>query len=571
MPRIITREIVRPLKLMSEVYAYIESVWEEPLRAEGFARSNIYDPTKPADTKDEIDSLVDYQRLVSWLGNTRYDRDNRERMLIEFVETIFSHDTLARTILPRKSFVEKVVRQLAMLYKQEPTRWLSADGELHPADMDYQSLISEADIASRGKEWYRKFVLTRCVCVRPVVRRHRGRGVLTYDVLTPNEFRVQFDENNELSKLLYQVYVEGEHRVAVWTRDEHYYRDVRGQRVPVGENTDMVNPYKDARGNGIIPAVIITDDPTAIYGGGLFGLVEANLYNNFLELLQTSDIAFTALSVWVAKNMRFRSDEVLSPGRVFAFDDIRDIQGGDIAPSLENVTATPHTTDIRDLMDAVYRRAAVDEGISAAMLETQMREMSGRALREMKAELIDRRSDDADIMSDHEASIYEVTAIVANYARATNRIDLAVELPADSEVFSIDFADEDFADLDAEKKYALEMQQVKDGLLSVVDMYRRYNADADDTEDVIEIMQRNKAEYARIAKSGAARSWLADLIGGDNTATPDNTGAATLPVPPSNDTMQNGNVNADMSQNMDSGANSTAPNTAQDVLNKLTK
>jgi len=516
MPRATETKTARVLRTMAELRAHFTAIWEEPLRAEGFARQNVYDATRKPDAQAELDSLVQYQKLVSSYGRTAFDMDNRERALVEFASPVFTMQSLQDTIIPRKSFVEKVVRQCSMLYKDEPVRWLANEEAVHPADGEYQSLISGASICSRGKEWYKKYVLTRCVCVRPVVRMKNGKGILAYDIMTPNEFRVMLDENNEIEKLLYQVEVDGEFRVAVWTRTEHYYRTV-------GDNTDMVNPY------GFVPAVLMTDDDVNIYGGGMFDLAEANLYVNFLELLQTSDIAFSALSVWVATNMGMSEGAIISPDHLYSFEDVAGDPTRALPPKLENVASVPHSQTIRDLMEQVYKRAMIGEGISAATLETQARDLSGKALREMKAELLDRWADDADIMREKEADLYYVTAIVANYARRIGRLQMDAELPVDAELFNIDFADQSFEDLDADKRYELEKKQVQDGILAPADWFRIYNSDVDDTEDVLETMRKNRADLEAISRRAGKSSFLASLNG--PTETPTTTGPEPIGVP----------------------------------------
>ena len=498
-------QISHDIRTRDELEADVRAQWEAALRVEGFGVRQVLQTAQDIDVQWELDSIVDTILLMAHIGNSRRDRENRERGLIEFVEAVFSHATLRRTIIPRRTWVPKVVRNVAMLYKQSPERWITKSEAVdEAASTALTSIYDKAHFNGMMKQAYRKFVLSRCIAIRPAVR----GGRLAFDVLHPGQFRYLLNDNDELEKFCYSMELRSdgfkENAVAVWTATENYILNAHGERIPVPGNDTGVNPY------GVIPYVIVRQGDG--YGDGGYDLVECVNYFNFLQLLLTDDTAFAALGVWLGKNLGLMKDEGISPRTLLAFDDVAELQGKNIPPSLENISGSPQGDLLARLQEWVWKNANIAEGISPAMLETQVREMSGKALAQMKAELLERREDDAEVMESAEREVYGMTAKVLAYHRKTKEYQ-GDTLPEDSELFHVDFTEQETSDLTPAEELELDKSRMDLGLVSIVDVFRKTNPDVDDEEDIMEQIEKNRAQMQRLKSKGYTGGLFSDLLG----------------------------------------------------------
>lgn len=523
----------KSVRTLTELRSVFNSTWEAPLRLEGFGQSNIRDPHAPPDVSAEIESMLAYQKLVSFLRSSAYDIDNRARFLEDYVRGMFTVDSLARTIIPTRSFARKVVDNVAMLYRQNPERWLADETGALEADAAYQVMRRASKLDRAMKSAYRLAVATNLVLIRPQVVQRGGNGVPEYLTLTPNNSRVMLSDSGELEKVLYSApYYDGgfkEYVVVVWTPTEHYILDVHGQRKSIPSNPDNVNPY------GVVPFVMCQLDRADddVYSGGAHDLVEACLRRNFLELLLTQDVTFAATGVWITENMELdKNGGVISPNMVYAFEDIRvQGEGQPASPKVTNVTGTPHSALIDELSQSLFKQTAIEHGISPAMLETSVREMSGRALEQMQRELLDRRLHDAEVMEDVERDLYVMSRRVWEVEARAGRLRDYTPLPEDPEMFHVDFGETTNSDLDEVQRFDLEMKQVEAGLISITDMYRRYNSDMDDDAEILDRIRENRAQMRRMSSGGLLRfldgDRPADATAGGNAGNLAGAGSAT--------------------------------------------
>ena len=81
MPEKITSPAGRSVKTIAELQSHVETIWRTPLEREGFMRK-IVGYTHPT-VDHEIDSLVEYQKLMSFYDESPWDRENRERALVD--------------------------------------------------------------------------------------------------------------------------------------------------------------------------------------------------------------------------------------------------------------------------------------------------------------------------------------------------------------------------------------------------------------------------------------------------------------------------------------------------------
>jgi hypothetical protein len=487
--KVITRPKLEDLK------NWLENAWLGALRSEGFGRYTDKYDNPEHDASDELASLLHYERLMCFYESTPEAIENRERFVIDYIAPFYKVETLAEVIIDHRSSVKRVVRNVAMLYKQAATRRLvNADGSEHKGNGDYQSMIRAAGIHVMAKQWHRLFCLCDAVAVRPVIRKSNGRARLEYDVLAPNGFRVALNADNEVTKFLYQVPLYDasngitEYVVAVWTNENHYYVTQDGEIGYFPEQPEGRNPY------GVIPWVVISRDRANPYTGGMSDLIDSNLYINFVRSLESEDMAFAAINIPFGVNLLGKDDKEMkwSPrGGFFVQSDLRE----GVDPKLEFVSGKSNAEMLRMVMDKEERSAMAREGLPAFMLTDNAQEMSGAAMRIALTELLEQREDDALVFEDGERRIFEATRTVVNYEAP--RTTGLVAISPDAE-FTIDFAEQRFSD-DPIAQYEFDRKLVEDNLLSYIDLYRIHvNPDAEDEKEVNEKLQANREQNSRL-------------------------------------------------------------------------
>ena len=484
-----------------ELESWIAGKWQDALKSEGFGRFSVSKQGKPIqDVTDELESLLDYERLVSFYESSKEKKDNRERFVIDFVSPYYSMESLQQIIIDRRSIVPRIVKNVAMLYKEAAQRAIMQGEEEHPQNDVYQAHLQDAMIHVQAKRWHRIYTLCDAVAVRPAVREVDGRKRLQYDILAPNEFRVAFDANDNVHKFMHPaaLYDETggitEYVIVVWTNTELYYRTATGEKGTFADHPDGTNPY------GQIPWVVISKDGSNVYTGGLSDLVESNLKINLLSMLEMEDSAFAAISIPFGVNITNKKDNSakFSP-RSLIMVETDGLTDGD-KPSLELISGTPHSEMLRNSQQDEERLASQRQGMAAFMLSDSAQELSGKAMKISMSELIESRQDDALLFEAGERRIYEKTVVVVNHEQGVP------QLPMDAE-HSIDFAEQNYAD-DPVAEYDQDMQRVTDNLLSYADLYRKWiNPDAEDEEEIMQRLAEIKRVNSRMklpTRAGAA-------------------------------------------------------------------
>lgn len=506
-----------PVYSIVDLQAYINARWKDALEAEGFGRVNTVANAAELDVTDELTWILYAQKLQSFYDCSKFDRDNRARFLAEYAAPYYTTDTLKYSILPQASFVRTVIDSVAMLYKDTPERGVGEDGSAE-AEL-YSMLCKEAGVNRSAKRWHRMLHLHNTVAVRPVVRDRYGKAVFMHDVIPPSGFRALFDSAGNLERICIagETVLEGklQNVIYCWTDAEHYMRDATGKQYPIGDNVDMVNPYER------VPYYVMRLDRDAeLYAGGAEDLVELNLYANYVQLLENTDLTFSAINIINATNVGLGSSPVISPRDIIAQDDVRTGDGMPAPPTLEIISGTPHADVFRAAIDAIERQAKTRAGLPSSLVDGQAREWSGAALKQLYRSLLEKRADDADVMADNEAELYEMTAHVLNTDRAMGVYPMSMDLPTDAAAFHIDFAEIDFED-DPQKSYDLMMQQVDDGVRSIVTVYRSINSDITGEDEILAEIEKNKWQVQRFKRAGLKSSLLGALDAAKESVNPD--------------------------------------------------
>lgn len=476
------------------VKAELRRIWEAVLRAEGFGVAN---PDGRIDVDAEIDNLMHYTLLSTFYFNTEYDILNRKRFLAEFSAPVYSNWGLNRSIIPYDSFVKDILSRASLLYKQGAVRSIK-DQQTHDS---YHQIIKSSKINTKSKSWHKLCKLHDLVLVRPVIHTQNGRSYLTYDIKTPDQFRVILDDNNAIEKVLYPSQrVKDNIRedvIIVWTASQHYGVDVHGNKFAVEGNPNMINPYK------VIPFVPLSlSDDSLFYSGGAQELVYSNLLHNFYQLLTNADAHTSSLNVFIGQNLggALGTDPFLRPG------DVLNVESQDSTDASKTVNGQFVSSELfadrlADLQDKVFKRAAIKRGIPPSFLADTVQELSGKALRSSYRALLEEKMDDADVVRDFEVELAVMTCTVSNYHRAETKYPV-VDINKVREGFYVDFNETEFAGDDPNAEFTLEMDKVEAGILGIVDVIRKYNPDISNDEEAMAFYDKNKATLAQYQKKG---------------------------------------------------------------------
>jgi hypothetical protein len=323
----------------------------------------------------------------------------------------------------------------------------------------------------------------------PTVKTRRKKQVLSYNVYSPNDFRMLMDADGNLTKFLYSSHLWNgdtmmrEDIVVVWTDTEHYYRTTGGEQRFFEDNPDGVNPY------GEIPVVVMARDEADPFGGGQHSLIESNLKALYYSMLETEDITFAGTSTPVMINFTDpENDRPFGPRELLSVT----ARDAEVEPKFEYVSGKPSSELIRALAEKEERSAALRMGMSPAMLADQPQELSGKALKNMMMELIEQRQDDAIVMQEYEEELYAKTRIVAETV-------LGVKLP--EEGFNIEFPEMRFNDNPMEElEFAMRLRD--EGYLSDLDVFKQFVTDRMTDDEAIASMQQNAVQNRR--KAGVA-------------------------------------------------------------------
>jgi hypothetical protein len=472
---------------LSDLQNIIESTWKATLLKEGFGRFDFDDARQ--EVYEELEDLLHYYKLMAFYNASSDDLKNRERFIIDYVAPFYTMESLQQVIIPRTSFVPRVVRNVAMLYKKAAQRKIADGEDESPANKVYQEHLKDARIHVKAKQWHRIYTLCDCVAVRPVVRLKKKRGMLQYDVLSPDKFRVLMDDDGNVQKFLYTSTLSDasggilEDIIVVWTETGHYYRTVKGEQRFFDEQPDGQNPY------GEIPWLVIAKDENEIFTGGLSSLADSCLKVNFLGMLESEDSAFAAINIPFGVNLIGKDDTnpKFSPRvPLFINADVRDVTD----PKFELVSGTPHTDLLRASADAEEKAASMRQGMAGFMLTDNPAELSGKAMKIALTELREMREDDAMLFEASESELFGKTRVVVNYD--AKRFPKVAVIPDGGE-FAVDFAEQEYDD-DPKLAYELDKMKLADNIISYIDMYRKHNTDMESDEEV----EKALAEIKRV-------------------------------------------------------------------------
>ena len=356
----------------------------------------------------EVNNLAYFRALTSFMGSEADDLADRRKLMYAYLQNDFASDNQEDTInqlyniIPIEESISRIMRNLCGLYTQAPNR------KFEIPNPKIEEAYKTASINDAFKIAHRTAKLCNTVLVMPTVR----DGKIEIDILPPDLFRFTTDPKDyrKITELWIPINspdAAGNPRYTfkVWSQDSFCTLDSEGR-----ETSYEKNKY------GIIPACVLqfNSSRTDYYGGGLWDLLSAVLDDNKLCFLANNDVVYTAFSVWIATN--FGKENIkIAPNRLLKVDKVTAGEGFEIAPSLQSISGNAAFMEIEQLRDVRYKKALRKMGLPESLISANPGlAPSGVAMQIDRQELMEIRSEDAEIFRKFENDFYPIFAKIIN-------------------------------------------------------------------------------------------------------------------------------------------------------------
>jgi len=281
------------------------------------------------------------------------------------------------------NFVKKIVDQKAIIYNKAAVRNLTIDGKVD-ADITkkYNKYLSKG-VNLSNKTAVKMAVLSNTSLTQVIYDRDAEK--LKYRVEPSYKYDVVVDDSDPyiLKEVRYRIYNESidQELDVVWTKDSHYYEDDKGNRLAVGDNVNMINPYN------IIPfAVMRINDGEDFWGEGLNDIVNFNEILNLIltDLLDTGIIMGSAttpvginlgLNEYIGKNPEDKKTLKLGMKHPLTVENADAI--GKVAPSLTFVKPDVRIKEIMDEVERLMKIFAINHGLNPNSMTLNSNSSSG--------------------------------------------------------------------------------------------------------------------------------------------------------------------------------------------------
>lgn len=347
--------------------------WLDALRPEVEA---IWGSHRVWKESEYISRIAYYAAMMTFWNSDEGDIENRRLLLYEYLKGIFNTESsedilnLFKHRLPITTLVPKVLGNLCTVYNSPPQRkWvlggLDVSNQIKP-------LFLQANADLQIAEAYNMAVLCGGCLVRPYIN---DDGQLRLMVLTPDLFHCVADDNGEK---LRQVTIPtrkvnartGKQEIVftVWTAQEYWEEDYRGNRIPFLFDGQLVDSV--ANGYGAVPFVVLRErEPLTgkLFSGGLFDIVEMNLTCNQHELQGDYLSIYESFKTWVGINLNLTENRLrIGPGSVLDLNNVTAGSGIPLAePALTTVGPDGDYDSIEELNQKRKQRKLRERGIPA--------------------------------------------------------------------------------------------------------------------------------------------------------------------------------------------------------------
>ncbi len=456
------------------------------IRAFAFSFSVIWGATPFA---KEVNNLSYFRALTSFLGSEADDLADRRKLMYAYLQNDFASDNQDDTInqlyniIPVEESISRILRNLCGLYTQAPDRKFEIPNTV------IEEAYKSANVNNAFKIAHKTAKLCNTVLVMPTVR----DGNIEIDVLPPDLFRFATDPKDyrKITELWIPINIpdatgNSRYTFKVWSADSYRTLDSEGR-----ETSYEKNKY------GIIPACVLqfNNSRTDFYGGGMWDLLSAVLDDNKLCFLANNDVVYAAFSVWIATN--FGKENIkIAPNRLLKVDKVTAGEGFEIAPSLTSVSGNAAFMEIEQLRDVRYKKALRKMGLPESLISANPGlAPSGVAMQIDRRELMEIRSEDADVFRKFENDFYTVFAKIVN-------TDLGLGLP-EACALGIDYR-ETQQYIDPASEQAVRQAQFDYGILGAKDFVNGFvkNELITTDDEAIEYLIKNRLLLEKLKTNG---------------------------------------------------------------------
>lgn len=397
----------------------------------------------------------DIERIAQQEKQYKYyvgDKKAIEAYLEEALSVNFSSETTVTMIKHYINITKKVIDQLSILYNKAAKRTILINGKPDEELTKLYNSLLPNNVNTVDKTALRLARLNN-VSLTYVFLDKKNKKIV-YRVEPAYKLYVEANENNvnEIELIAFDRYYkinekEEEKYTVVWTKDKHYLLDSNYNQLPIGDNIDMVNPYKDIRGNGIIPfAVLRINEAEDFWGEGQNDLVNFNeIINVMLTDLLDNGILMGSAVTPLAINLDLlhkteNGEEVptkLSLGMKHPIN-VENVRANDlVTPKLEFVKPDTPINDIRDIIDWHIKLIAITKGLNPNSLIMETKSTSGYSKIMDALEEIHIREDIIEQAKMYEKERFEITRAIIN----AHALELGIKSIPDEAELKINFAE----------------------------------------------------------------------------------------------------------------------------------
>lgn len=436
----------------------------------------------------------DYSQMIYWL----------EQDIIRVLgkEIVYDQEWLYDFV----NVTKKMIDRMAVVYKEPAKRVIASeiDQDKKPVT-DYLDYILPVDVNTKDKRAHRFGKLFNTSLTQVYFNRNTGK--IDFSIEPSHKYRVEVSSDNpyEITKVEYRKYLKNtsgqdEYYTIVWTADEHYKIDQQGNRIPVGNNTDLVNPWRNENGDGVLPfPKLMIEQGEDIWGIGQNDLVNVNENVNFLLTFLINDsIVMGSGGNLIATNLNLtkKGEEVngtVKPrsGRRHPYA-VDNIKVDDAQPNMQYVSTEPLIAEIQNSIDYRIKQIAVIKGLNPNTIISEIKDTSDYQKMMDYMEMIEVRRDDVDPCRTYEMERWEIIKAVNNTAyqdpELKNKFKLQ-EIPWDAEL-KVDFADIKM-ELSPDQLWSDRAEREQRNMKTPIDWLMEENTELT-KEEAEQILQQNK-------------------------------------------------------------------------------
>jgi hypothetical protein len=433
---------------------------EEMIRREFLKSKWIADKERQDEAQNKLDLYRDdYEEIIREKIKALFHKDNYERL--------YYHVNQSQNILKR------VINEISTVYKAQPIREFSKDER-------YQEILNYSKLDTKLKKVNRYSNLLNETLLKVGVR----GGRIVYDIITPNIATVIQNELDptQADAVIYMVTRKntvGDDKIS------YYYWDVYGNHIILDKDFRISSiiydeaatvgslefyPYRDEEGRPILPFVIFhREEPDDSFWDQDTG---RDLYNAALMIgikMTLFDYYFKVASF---KQPYIVGDEITVPSKQI-LDPLTVFQAKGEGAQVGLLDMQINMNQLKDALVFQINSIINNYGISADQWSLSISEMSGRALKIRNRALLEIRQEQIPLYREYEQDIFDKTKIVNNAHFPERQIKSAE--------FSVDFGEIEFPE-DPEEELRLDTKRLKMGLISLGQLYKKYNPDVDEKE-----------------------------------------------------------------------------------------